>query len=150
MIVGSLGAVKEVKIKNFIAYTSINQVGFILLGLCCCTELGQIYAIYYLLIYIFLTFGFLAIILNIYQAISFKVPQYFKDLKYFCKENPLIALLLSTFLLSFAGLPPFAGFFGKLYMYYALVKAKMLILFFFTLFLNLLNLYYYIKVIKYM
>lgn len=148
MIIGALGALKELKIKNFISYTAINQSGFIMLGLCCQTETGMFYALYYLFIYIFLTIGFLSLILSLFQYRSGRHIRFFKDLKYFCKSNTVVSLILSSFLLSFAGLPPFAGFFAKLYVYFAIAKAKMLTLLLIALFLNIISLYYYVKIIK--
>lgn len=149
MIMGAYGASKEFEIKNFIGYTSINQAGFILLGLCCHNDLGLFYSLYYLFIYIILTSGFLGIILNLQQAGTKNSPCYFKDLKYLCKTDPILTLILSAFLLSFAGLPPFAGFFAKLHLYFAIAKSKMLILLLIVLFLNLISLYYYVRVIKF-
>jgi len=148
MVVGALGAFKELKVKNFISYTAINQAGFIMLGLCCQTTLGIYYALYYLFIYILLTIGFLSLILNLFQSLTRKPIRFFKDLKYFCKNNTSASLVLSAFILSFAGLPPFAGFFGKLYMYFAIAQAKMFILLLITLLLNIISLYYYIRIIK--
>ena len=148
MFIGALGAFKELKIKNFISYTSINQAGFILLGLCCQTELGIFYSIYYLFIYIIITIGFLGLILNMRQYLTGQSPRYFKDLKHLCKDKPITALIISAFVLSFAGLPPFAGFFGKLYIYLAIAKAKLLTLLLLTLFLNIISLYYYVRIIK--
>jgi NADH-quinone oxidoreductase subunit N len=149
MVIGAFGASKEFEIKNFIGYTSINQAGFILLGLCCHSDVGLLYSLYYLFIYIILTSGFLGIILNLQQSGTNDTPCYFKDLKHLCKTDPILALILSTFLLSFAGLPPFAGFFAKLYIYFAIAKSKMLILLLVVLFINLISLYYYVRIIKF-
>ena len=148
MVIGALGALKELKIKNFISYTAINQSGFIMLGLCCQTETGIFYALYYLFIYIILTIGFLSLILSLFQYQTGKHIRFFKDLKYFCKSNTAVSLILSSFLLSFAGLPPFSGFFAKLYLYFAIAKAKMLTLLLISLFLNIISLYYYVRIIK--
>jgi NADH:ubiquinone oxidoreductase subunit 2 (subunit N) len=148
MIVGALGAFKELKIRSFISYTSINQAGFILLGLCCQTELGIFYALYYLFIYILTTFGFLALLLNLFKSQIKTNLIYFNDLKHFCKSNTTMSLILSIFVLSFAGLPPFAGFFAKLYIYFALAKAKLFILLLLVLFLNIISLYYYVRILK--
>jgi NADH-quinone oxidoreductase subunit N len=149
MIIGALGASKVFDIKSFIGYASINQAGFILLGLCCHSDEGLLYSLYYLFIYIILTSGFLCTILNLQQVGTKDTPCYFKDLKHLCKDNTILSLILSVFLLSFAGLPPFAGFFAKLYVYFAIAKSKMLILLLIVLFINLISLYYYVRVIKF-
>lgn len=148
IIIGALGAFKELKIKKFIAYTSINQAGFILLGLCCNSGFGFLYSIYYLFIYIILVLGFLNFLFNTQEYYNQRSVIYFSDLKKYYKNNSIICLLFSTYILSFAGLPPFAGFFGKLYLYLALAKSKLFLLLFFVLWINIISLYYYIKILK--
>jgi len=148
IIAGAIGAFKELKIKNFIAYTAVNQVGFTMLGLACQTSEGLYYAIYYLFIYITLTLGFLMLIFNINQTTTQKNARFFKDLRHICKNSIYTGIILSMIVLSFAGLPPFAGFFGKLYIYYAIAKSGMLLLLFISIFANIVSLYYYVRVIK--
>ena len=79
MLIGAVGASKELKIKNFISYTSINQIGFLMIGLICYSELSIYYCLYYLFIYLILTIGFLNIIFNIQQAFTHQPVIYFND-----------------------------------------------------------------------
>lgn len=148
MLIGALGAFKELKIKYFISYTSINQAGFILLGLCCNSIAGFIYSIYYLIIYIIILLGFLNFVFNIQQSYSQHSLIYFSDLKFFYKNNSIITFFFSFYVLSFAGLPPFSGFFGKLHLYGALIHSKLFFLLLFSLCINLISLYYYVKILK--
>jgi NADH:ubiquinone oxidoreductase subunit 2 (subunit N) len=148
MIIGALGAFKEMKIKNFISYASINQVGFILIGLSCYTELSISYSIFYFFIYIILTLGFFNFLINIQENFTQKNLNYFSDIKLFYKKNILLTFLFSFYILSFAGLPPFSGFFGKLNLYYALLKSENFLMLLLILFINLISLYYYIKIVK--
>lgn len=148
MIVGALGAFKELKIKYFISYTSINQAGFILLGLCCNSVDGFLYSTYYLFIYIILLLGFLNFLLNLQQFYNQRSIVYFSDLKNFYKNNLLISFFFSFYILSFAGLPPFSGFFGKLHLYAALINSKLFFLLILSLGINLVSLYYYVKILK--
>jgi len=148
LIIGAMGAIKELRIKNFIAYTSINQVGFILLGLCCQNGIGVYYSVYYLIIYVLITVGFLTLVFNIRQTTTNKSAVFFKDLRFLCKNSAFAASMLTIQVLSFAGLPPFVGFYAKLYIYYALATSNMLILLLSTLFINILSLYYYTRILK--
>ena len=148
MLIGAVGACKELKIKNFISYTSINQIGFLMIGLICYSELSIYYCLYYLFIYLILTIGFLNIIFNIQQAFTHQPVIYFNDLKFFYKKNIIFSFIFSTYILSFAGLPPFCGFFGKLNIYFSIMNSKMFLLLFIIMFLNLISLYYYIKILK--
>jgi len=148
LLFGAIGAFKENRIKTFIGYTAINQIGFLLLGFSCNTSLGVKNSIFYLLIYIFLLCGFFNFFLNTYQIYTNKPLLFFSDIKYFNKKNPLLSFLIAFFLFSFAGLPPFAGFFGKYFLFVSLINSNMYFLLIISLFSSLISLYYYIKIIK--
>jgi len=150
--IGSLHAFKELELKNFIAYTSINQMGFLLLGFCCGTSLSVFSSLYYFFIYITSLIGFLLMTLFSNKFFSTKTCVTFYDFK-FTNEilrnggESVFLIVMSTFLLSFAGLPPFSGFFGKLTLYLSLFSVKYYFLIFVIFFFNLLNYYYYLKVL---
>jgi NADH-quinone oxidoreductase subunit N len=72
------------------------------------------------------------------------------DYKGLAKRNPLLGIIFTVFLLSLAGIPPFAGFWGKYYLFYAAVKSNLIWLSVVAILLSLVSLYYYLKVIVYM
>ena len=148
MLIGALGGFRELKIKNFISYTSINQIGFLMIGLVCYSECSIFNCLYYLFIYIILLIGFLNFVFNIQQLFTQQLLIYFNDLNFFYKNNLLISLIFSSYIVSFAGIPPFSGFFGKLVIYNSIINSNMFLLLIIIMFLNLISLYYYIKILK--
>ena len=148
IIFGATGAYKENRIKSFIGYTSINQIGFLLLGFCSLNQTGILASIIYIFIYLTILTGFFSFILINYQRYTNRPLIFFSDIKYFNKDNPLLYLIFSSFILSFSGLPPFAGFFSKYYIYVSLIKSNHFLLLVLALFLNLISLHYYIRIIK--
>lgn len=112
------------KIKPFLAYTSINQIGFILAGLACGTINGYQTAIFYLIIYIITTLFFLVVFINL-RYLTDEPLKYISDLAYCLTSNRYIALSTAIILFSMAGLPPFVGFFGKFYILYEAFQCKM-------------------------
>lgn len=149
MISGSFGALKQVKIKRFIAYTSINQIGFILLGLASCNFLGLISAILYILIYSVMGIIFFILLLNTEHIINKKSMVYLSDLYHFSLYNNKNSKFLIITILSMAGLPPLAGFFGKLFLYFSIIEARLDILLIMSLIFSILSVYYYLNFIRY-
>ena len=125
LLVGSLGALKQVRIKRFIAYTSINQVGFIFLGISCCNLAGVVAATLYLVIYSIMSTAFFCIILNIEHVITGRGTRYLSDLYSLATYNTENAKHLVVIFLSMAGLPPMGGFIGKLFLYFATFEARL-------------------------
>lgn len=149
MWVGTFGALTQVRIKRFIAYTSISQVGFIMLGLASLSLGGLIAAILYLLIYAITSVVFFTLLLNTNHIVTKKNPRYFSELYYISVYNNRFAHYLSVFLLSMAGVPPLGGFIGKLFIYISAIDAGLELVVFFSLLLSLISTYYYLNVIQY-
>ena len=149
MVVGALGAFKQLRIKRFIAYTSINQVGFIFLGLASCNLMGLISALVYLILYSVMSISFFNILLNSCHIVTGKSMLYLSDLYCFCFYNSEISKHLSLIVLSMGGLPPLGGFIGKLFLYFAVMEARLDLLIFFSLFISIISVYYYLSFVRY-
>jgi NADH-quinone oxidoreductase subunit N len=145
MIVGNLFALRQQSIRRFLAFSSIAQVGFILVGISSNSPNGTASVVYFILIYIFsnlAAFGVAAAISA--QTGKEKIDDY-KNLR---QTNPLLGWILTIALFSLAGIPPTAGFFGKLFLLTA--GASKANYFFITIAaLNMIvSLYYYLRVVR--
>jgi len=145
MIVGNLFAVRQQNIKRFLAFSSIAQVGFILVGISGNSPDAVAAVVYFILIYVFsnlAAFGVAAAISS--QTGKEKIDDY----KGLYQTNPLLCWVLALALFSLAGIPPTAGFFGKLFLLTA-GAAKANYLFITIAALNMIiSLYYYLRVIR--
>ena len=150
ILVGSFGALKQVRIKRFLAYTSITQVGFILLGVVSGSLLGVLASIMYLFLYVLMNLIFFSIFLNIEHIIFRKNIVYLSDLYSLNLYNKEIAQHLSLTILSMAGLPPLGGFFGKLFLYFAVIEAHLDLILIISLLISLVSTYYYLNFVRYL
>lgn len=150
MIWGCFMAFYERRLKRFIAYTSINQMGFLLIGLCCCTFEGNVSSLLYLFIYILMNVAFLCIILNTFEIENYRSLTYLSDFKVFGEQNFKngYSFLLTLVIFSMAGIPPLAGFFGKYYLLISAFNSQLYFLVFIGLLTSLLSTYYYLSIIK--
>ncbi|MEO6482247.1 MAG: NADH-quinone oxidoreductase subunit N [Ferruginibacter sp.] len=145
MIIGNLFALRQQNIKRFLAFSSIAQVGFILVGISGNSADGTASVVYFILIYIFsnlAAFGVAAVITN--QTGKERIDDY----KGLYQTNPFLSWVLALALFSLAGIPPTAGFFGKLFLITA-GAAKGDYIFIIIVSLNLvISLYYYLRVVR--
>ncbi len=154
MIWGCLAAIQERKIKRFIAYTSINQMGFLLMGISCATQAAYVIALFYLLVYIVMLVGFLYIYLSITvirirnQKILFGSLIFLSDFNAFGKYYRVYALMLILIIFSMAGIPPLAGFLGKFYLFVEVFRCNLKILLILSLITSFISTYYYLRIIS--
>ena len=145
MIVGNLFALRQQNIKRFLAFSSIAQVGFILVGMSSNSAMGTTSIVYFILIYTFsnlAAFGVAAAIAS--QTGKEKIDDY----KGLYQTNPFLSWVLALALFSLAGIPPTAGFFGKLFLITA-GASKGNYLFITIAALNMIvSLFYYLKVVR--
>ena len=145
MIIGNLFALRQQNIKRFLAFSSIAQVGFIMVGMSSNSIQGTTSVVYFILIYVFsnlAAFGVAAAIAS--QTTKEEIDDY----KGLYKTNPFLSWVLALALFSLAGIPPTAGFFGKLFLLTA-GAAKGSYLFISIAALNMIiSLYYYLRVIR--
>lgn len=149
MFVGTFGALKQVRVKRFIAYASISQVGFIMLGLASCCIGGLIASVLYLFIYALMSIVFFALILNTEHIVSKKNIIYLSELYCFSLYSSKFAKCLAIVLFSMAGIPPLGGFISKLFVYIVAIDAKLDLIVFVSLFLSIVSTYYYLNFIHY-
>jgi NADH-quinone oxidoreductase subunit N len=125
MALGEFAAIGQNNIKSLMAYSSIGNVGYKLLGLAAGTAEGARGVLVYLIIYIFMNVGIFACILSMKRkgVMIENIP----DLAGLSRSQPLMALALAAFMFSQAGIPPLAGFFGKLYIFIAVINAGLYI-----------------------
>ena len=108
---GNLAALTQTNMKRLLAYSSISHVGYVLLGLVAWNETGLVGIMYYLIAYAFMTIGAFAVVIVMRQRGL--IGDELDDLDGLYQRSPAAALLLLIFMLSLAGIPPTAGFMGK-------------------------------------
>ncbi len=145
MIVGNLFALRQQSIKRFLAFSSIAQVGFILVGISGNSAAATTSVVYFILIYVFSNLAAFGVAAAISQQTG---RERIDDYKGLYKTNPFISWILALALFSLAGVPPTAGFFGKLFLITA-GASKGNYMFITIAALNLIvSLYYYLRVIR--
>jgi NADH-quinone oxidoreductase subunit N len=148
MVLGGFAAIGQTDLKRLMAYSSIGHVGYALIGLAVGTPEGVRGVLIYMVIYIFMNLGTFACILAMRrrdQAVSA-----ISDLAGLGRSNPKMALALAIFMFSMAGIPPLAGFFGKLYIFLAAVEAEFYLLAVIGVLTSVVAAYYYIRIVKIM
>lgn len=147
MILGNVVALAQTSMKRLLAYSSIGQAGFVMIGLVIGTDTGYASMIFYLLVYLFMNLGaFSCVILFSLRTGTDQISEY----SGLYQKDPLLTLTLSVCLLSLGGIPPLAGFFGKLYLFWAGWQAGAYWLVLLGLVTSVVSIYYYIRVVKMM
>lgn len=147
MILGNVVALAQTSMKRMLAYSSIAQAGFVMIGLIAGTEAGYSSMVFYLLIYLFMNLGgFTCVILFSLRTGTDQISEY----SGLYQKDPLLTLGLSICLLSLGGIPPLAGFFGKIYLFWAGWQAGLYALVLLGLVTSVVSIYYYIRVVKMM
>lgn len=145
MIIGNLFALRQQNMKRFLAFSSIAQVGFIMIGLTGEPAPGTASVVYFILIYIFSNLGAFGVI-SLVSALTGR--ENMDDYKGFYKTNPLLSWILTISLFSLAGIPPTAGFFGKFFLLLAGAEKGNYLLITIAALNMVVSLYYYLKVVK--
>ncbi len=148
MVLGAVAAVNQTNIKRLLAYSSIGNMGYALVGLAAGTESGVRGILIYMSIYIVMTAGAFAVVLSMRQ--KGKMVEGISDLAGLSKTHPGMALAFAIFLFSLAGIPPLAGFFGKLYVFLAAVEAGLYALAVIGVLASVVAAFYYLRIIKLM
>ena len=145
MFIGNLFALRQQNMKRFLAFSSIAQAGFILLGLIAGTQLGTATIVYFVLIYIFSNLAAFGVV----QAISLQTgKENINDYEGLYRTNPNLSLVMMLALFSLAGIPPVAGFFGKFFLFTAAASEGYYLLVFLAVVNVTISLYYYLLVIR--
>ncbi len=147
MTLGNFAALWQNNMKRLLAYSSIAHAGYLLLGLAVMSNQGITAIIIYFTVYAFMNLGAFFVVMLIANKTGSEELDDYRGLGY---SSPLLGVSLAIFLVSLTGLPPTAGFIGKLYLFIALVDAKMIIVAVIALLNTVVSLYYYIRVLKHM
>ena len=150
MIWGCFAALAEKKTKRFLAYTSINQMGFLLLGLATASFEGYRSTVVYLIIYIVMNIGFLTVFLTARRTSTGATLRYLTDFRELGQQDAMTSWSLAIVLFSMAGIPPLAGFFGKYYLLLHAQEQGFYGLVIVGLVTSLASAYYYLRLIKIM
>ncbi|GGD93023.1 NADH-quinone oxidoreductase subunit N [Tsuneonella deserti] len=145
--VGALGAIGQDNIKRLLAYSSINNVGFILVGLAVATQEGASAMLVYLVIYVAMSIGSFVGVLMLRDAEGNQIES-IAQMAGLSRTRPLLAWCLLIMMLSLAGIPPLFGFWGKLVVFRAAVDAGMLALATLAIVGSVVSAYYYLMVCK--
>ena len=141
----NLFALRQENLKRLMAFSSISQAGYIMLGVIAGTQQGMASLVYYVLIYMFANLSVFAVITIIaLRAQRFTLEEY----NGLYSTNPKLAFLMTLALFSLAGIPPFAGFFSKFFIFAAAFQGGFHLLVFIALVNTIISLYYYLKIVK--
>ena len=147
LVLGNIVALAQTSMKRMLAYSSIAQAGFVMIGMIIGTETGYASMVFYVFVYLFMNLGgFACVILFSLRTGSDRISDYAG----LYQKDPFLTLALSICLLSLGGIPPLAGFFGKIYIFWAGWKAGAYGLVLLALVASVVSIYYYIRVIKMM
>jgi NADH-quinone oxidoreductase subunit N len=145
MLIGNLTALVQKNIKRMLAYSSVAHAGYLLMGIVANTALGWTGIIFYVTAYLFMQLGAF-VVLSILERDDQSNLQ-ISDYNGLHKSHPVLAAMMAVFMLSLAGIPPFAGFFGKYYLFIAAINSGYLWLTIVAVVATIISMYYYINVI---
>jgi NADH-quinone oxidoreductase subunit N len=145
MTYGNIVAIAQKNIKRLLAYSGIAQIGNILIGLAAGTKMGSDAVLFYLLTYLFANLGAFAIVIAVGNLLRSDEIEDYNGLN---RRSPFMAFAMLVFLLSLAGVPPLAGFIGKLYIFVAAIKEGLYTLIVVGLVNIVISMYYYLIVVK--
>ncbi len=148
MLLAAFAAINQTNIKRLMAYSSIGHMGYMLIGLAAGTEAGIRGIAIYLAIYLAMNVGTFACILCMRRRDG--MVEGIEDLKGLSKTNPMMAAVLAAFMFSMAGIPPLAGFFGKLYIFLAAIQAELYTLAVIGVLSSVVAAFYYVRIVKLM
>ena len=141
----NLFALRQNNLKRFMAFSAISQAGYLVLGVIAGTAQGMTSLVFYLVVYLAANLGAFAVI-NTVEQNSGKIG--IKDYNGLYQTNPKLSFLMTLCLFSLAGIPPFAGFFSKFFIFAAAFQGGFHLLVFIALVNTIISLYYYLKIVK--
>jgi NADH-quinone oxidoreductase subunit N len=147
MMLGNFVAIFQTNIKRMLAYSSVAQAGYVLIGLVALSQDGSGAAMFYLLIYLFTNIAAFGVIILVSDKTG---SDEIEDLYGLNRRSPILALVMMFAVLSLAGIPPTAGFFGKFFLFRAAIEAGLWWLALIGILAAFVALYYYLGIVKYM
>lgn len=147
MIIGNIIALLQTNIKRMLAYSSIAQIGYILLGVVAATSRGVASASFYVFVYLFANMGAFITAITFSNATG---SDEIKDYAGLSRRSPALAAMMAVFMLSLVGIPPLAGFTGKYYLFSAAIEQGYIWLVVVAILTSVISLYYYVGVVRQM
>jgi proton-translocating NADH-quinone oxidoreductase chain N len=148
MLVGCFGALWQTKLKRLFAFSSITHVGYLLIALCC-ISFESIYAlVFYLCIYVITNVGSFIILLIVRKNHNYKRIKYVEDLLIVAKTNYILGIYVVITFFSIAGVPPLAGFFSKMFIFFSSISQSMYSLAIVGILTSVVSCFYYLKIIQ--
>jgi NADH-quinone oxidoreductase subunit N len=148
MVVGNIIAISQHNLKRMLAYSSIAHAGYMLIGFAAASELGMSGVMFYVVAYGFMNIGAFGVLSMVEYGENRNLT--FDEYKGFATRKPFLAMLMAIFMFSLSGIPPFAGFFGKYYIFLAAIQEGYTWLAIVGVLASVVGVYYYIRVIIYM
>jgi NADH-quinone oxidoreductase subunit N len=148
ILLGAFAAIGQTNIKRLMAYSSIGHMGFALVGFAAGTEDGVQSVLLYMAIYVTMTVGTFGCILLMRR--NGRAVENIDDLGGLSRTQPTLAAAMAVFMFSLAGIPPFAGFFAKIYVFYAAIDAGLVALAVIGVLASVVGAFYYIRIVKVM
>ena len=143
--IANLFALRQQNLKRLMAFSSISQAGYIMLGVISGSAQGMTSLVYYVLIYMFANLTVFTVI----TIVALRAGKFtLEDYNGLYTTNPKLAFLMTLALFSLAGIPPFAGFFSKFFIFAAAFEGGFHLLVFIALINTIISLYYYLKIVK--
>lgn len=143
--VANLFAIRQQNLKRFMAFSSVSQAGYLMLAVISGTALGMTSLVYYVLVYLFSNLGVFGVI-SIIEQRSGKVKM--DDYNGLYQTHPRLSVVMMLSLFSLAGIPPFAGFFSKFFVFMSAAGSGFYLLVLLALVNTIISLYYYLLVVK--
>ncbi|MDI9522205.1 MAG: NADH-quinone oxidoreductase subunit N, partial [Bacteroidota bacterium] len=143
--VGNLFAIRQENMKRFLAFSSISQAGYIALGMMGGTALGMNMLVYYLFVYLFSNLAAFGVVISIENKTG---KLNISDYNGLYSTNPKLSVVMMLAMFSLGGIPPFAGFFSKFFIFSAAVEQGFYVLVLIAALNTVISLYYYLKVVK--
>lgn len=147
MILGNLVAIPQTNIKRLLAYSSIAQAGYLMVGILAVSVPGVKGVLFYAMIYVFANMGAFAVATHVADK---QGSDQIKDFAGLARRSPLAAVVMTASLLSLAGIPPLAGFVGKFYLFSAVMARGFTAIAYIGFVMSMVSVYYYLSVVKVM
>ena len=144
--IGNLFAMRQQQLKRFMAFSSISQAGYIMLGVLAGTPQGMASLVYYMVVYIVANLAVFGVLASVEHHTHGKLE--LNDYNGFYHTNPKLTMVMTLALFSLAGIPPFAGFFSKFFVFAAAFNSGYYLIVFIALVNTVISLYYYLLIIK--
>jgi NADH-quinone oxidoreductase subunit N len=148
MVVGAFAGLRQGNIKRLLAYSSIGNMGYALMGVVAASAMGVGSLLFYMAIYMVMTAGTFAVILSMRR--NGQALEQMSDLSGLSQNSPVLAYILALLMFSMSGIPPLAGFFGKFAVFQAAMDAHLYVLAVIGVLTSVVSAFYYLRIIKIM